>query len=107
MNTIWSSLLFFCCIFLPENAYKVTLACAFVPLVIGLYWKRATRLGAGLAIVLGLVVWITMGFIAPDAALPPQFAGLFAGALGMGAELVWQPNDEAECRSNLQLGVAP
>ena len=29
------------------NAYKITLACAFVPLVAGLYWKRANNLGAG------------------------------------------------------------
>jgi len=65
------------------NAYKVTLACAFVPLVAGLYWKRANNLGAGLAILLGLVFWIAMEFIAPDAALPPQFAGLIASAAGM------------------------
>lgn len=65
------------------NAYKVTLACAFVPLVAGLYWKRANNLGAGLAILLGLVVWIAMEFIAPEAALPPQFAGLIASAVGM------------------------
>ncbi len=66
-----------------ENAYKVTLACAFVPLVAGLYWKHANNLGAGLSIVLGLVVWIAMEFIAPDAALPPQFAGLMASFAGM------------------------
>jgi Na+/proline symporter len=66
-----------------ENAYKVTLACAFVPLVAGIYWKRASNLGAGLSIVLGLVVWLAMEFIAPEAALPPQFAGLIASALGM------------------------
>jgi len=65
------------------NAYKVTLACAFVPLVAGLYWNRANNLGAGLAILLGLVFWIAMEFIAPDAALPPQFAGLIASAAGM------------------------
>lgn len=65
------------------NAYKVTLACAFVPLVAGLYWKRANNLGAGLSIVLGFGCWIAMEFIAPDAALPPQFAGLIASALGM------------------------
>ncbi|ODU12152.1 MAG: sodium:solute symporter [Thiobacillus sp. SCN 64-35] len=65
------------------NAYKVTLACAFVPLVAGLYWKRANNLGAGLSILLGLVFWIAMEFIAPDAALPPQFAGLIASAVGM------------------------
>jgi Na+/proline symporter len=65
------------------NAYKITLACAFVPLLAGLYWKRATNTGAGLSILLGLVVWIAMEFIAPEAALPPQFAGLIASATGM------------------------
>jgi Na+/proline symporter len=66
-----------------ENAYKITLACAFVPLVAGLYWKRATNTGAGLSIVLGLAVWIAMESIAPEAALPPQFAGFIASAIGM------------------------
>ena len=65
------------------NAYKVTLACAFVPLVAGLYWKRAGNTGAALSIALGFVVWIAMEFIAPDAALPPHFAGLIASAMGM------------------------
>jgi len=67
-----------------ENAYKVTLACAFVPLIAGIYWKRANNLGAGLSIMLGLGGWIAMEFIAPEAALPPQFVGLIASALGMG-----------------------
>jgi Na+/proline symporter len=73
------------------NAYKVTLACAFVPLVAGLYWKAASNLGAGLSIVLGLLAWIAMEFIAPDAALPPQFAGLIASAAGMVAGSAWNP----------------
>jgi Na+/proline symporter len=51
--------------------------------VAGLYWKRANNLGAGLSIVLGFGCWIAMEFIAPDAALPPQFAGLIASTLGM------------------------
>jgi Na+/proline symporter len=66
-----------------ENAYKVTLACAFVPLVAGLYWKRASNLGAGLSIVAGFGCWIAMEFIAPEAALPPQFVGLMASFAGM------------------------
>jgi Na+/proline symporter len=65
------------------NAYKVTMACAFVPLFAGIYWRHATNAGAGLSIILGFGVWIAMEFIAPDAALPPQFAGLVASALGM------------------------
>ena len=66
-----------------ENAYKVTLVAAFVPLVCGLYWKRATNLGAMLSIVLGLTVWIWMEVLAPDAAVPPQLAGLIASFGGM------------------------
>jgi Na+/proline symporter len=77
------------------NAYKVTLACAFVPLVAGLYWKRASNLGAGLSIVLGLLVWIAMEFIAPDSALPPQFAGLMASLAGMVAGSLTTPPHRA------------
>jgi len=66
-----------------ENAYKITLACAFVPLVAGLFWKSASNTGAGLSILLGLSVWIAMELIAPEATLPPQFAGFIASAVGM------------------------
>ena len=66
-----------------ENAYKITLATAFVPLVAGLFWKRANNTGAGLSIVLGFAFWLGMEFIAPEGALPPQFAGFIAGVLGM------------------------
>jgi SSS family solute:Na+ symporter len=47
-----------------ENAYKVTLVLAFVPLVAGLYWKRASTRGAYLAIALGLFTWIPHGNLA-------------------------------------------
>jgi solute:Na+ symporter, SSS family len=66
-----------------ENAYKVTLATAFVPLVAGLFWRRANNTGAGLSIALGFTVWIAMEFMAPDAGLPPQFAGFAASVVGM------------------------
>ena len=66
-----------------ENAYKVTLVGAFVPLVMGLYWKRATNLGATLAIIFGLVVWIGFEKFAPDGTLPPQLAGFIAAFGGM------------------------
>ena len=66
-----------------ENAYKVTLATAFVPLVAGLFWKRANNTGATLSILLGLALWLGFEFVAPDGALPPQFAGFIASAAGM------------------------
>ena len=66
-----------------ENAYKVTLVSSFVPLAFGLYWKRATQQGALMSIVLGLATWIWLELFAPDAACPPQLAGLIAGLIGM------------------------
>jgi SSS family solute:Na+ symporter len=68
-----------------ENAYKVTLVIAFVPLASGLYWQRASTQGAYLAIALGLVVWIPMEIWLPEgeALMPPQFAGFLASITGM------------------------
>jgi len=68
-----------------ENAYKVTLVVAFVPLVAGLYWARANKHGAYLSIALGLAVWLPMEVWLPEgtALLPPQFAGFLASTAGM------------------------
>src|SRR4029077_18352591 len=65
-----------------ENAYKVTLVGAFVPLVCGLYWKRATNLGATLAIIFGLLTWLAFEKYGPDGTMPPQLAGLIASFAG-------------------------
>jgi solute:Na+ symporter, SSS family len=66
-----------------QNAYKVTLVGAFVPLVAGMYWKRASNFGALLSVVLGLAVWIVCERFYSGFVVPPQFVGLFASALGM------------------------
>ncbi|WP_296821416.1 sodium:solute symporter family protein [Thiobacillus sp.] len=68
-----------------ENAYKITLVVAFVPLVSGLYWQRACKQGAYLSIALGLAVWLPMEIWLPEgtALLPPQFAGFLASLTGM------------------------
>ena len=66
-----------------ENAYKVTLVAAFVPLAFGVYWSRANSLGGLLSVVCGLVVWISCEVLAPQAILPPQLAGLMASIIGM------------------------
>jgi len=66
-----------------ENAYKVTLVGAFVPLVCGLYWKRATDFGAMMSSVFGLIVWIGMELLNPEGVMPPQLAGLIAAFGGM------------------------
>src|SRR4030065_1306002 len=49
-----------------ENAYKVTLVGAFVPLAFGLYWKRANNQGALPSTVVGLGAWLSMEILQPD-----------------------------------------
>jgi Na+/proline symporter len=66
-----------------ENAYKVTLVAAFVPLAFGVYWSKANSLGGLLSVVCGLTVWIGCETVAPNATLPPQLAGLLASIMGM------------------------
>ncbi len=70
---------------LVSSAYQVTLVGAFVPLVMGLYWQRATTQGAIASVALGVGTWIvffeqvtTWGEF-----FPGQLAGLVAGFIGM------------------------
>lgn len=66
-----------------ENAYKITLVAAFVPLAFGVYWSRANSLGGLLAVLGGLATWISCEIMAPTAILPPQLAGLLVSIAGM------------------------
>jgi len=66
-----------------SNAYKVTLVVAFVPLVFGLYWKRANTQGALFAIAAGLSSWLLLEGFNPDGLWPPQLVGLLASVGGM------------------------
>ena len=66
-----------------QNAYKVTLVSCVVPLAAGIYWKRASVVGAMFSVALGLVSWGIAELIAPDATIPPQLIGLAFSLLGM------------------------
>lgn len=66
-----------------SGAYQVTLVGAFVPLVFGLYWKRATTQGAILSITMGLSVWFCFSITAYGEEFPAQLAGLLAAVIGM------------------------
>lgn len=72
---------------LVSSAYQVTLVAAFVPLVMGLYWKRATTQGAVVSLAAGLFVWILffpqVGGEALAKMFPGQLAGLIAAFAGM------------------------
>ncbi|MGY8576695.1 sodium:solute symporter family protein [Paracidovorax citrulli] len=56
---------------------------AFVPLVFGLYWKRATTQGALCAIVLGLGFWLAFMALPAGEVFPAQLAGVLAAVAGM------------------------
>ncbi len=66
-----------------QNAYKVTLVGAFVPLAAGVFWKRATTQGALASVVLGIACWLLMEVFAADTTVPAQLAGLLASIAGM------------------------
>jgi SSS family transporter len=68
---------------LVSSAYQVTLVGAFVPLVAGLYWKRASTQGAIFSIVLGVLTW--MLFLATPAGdeIPAQLAGFVMAWVGL------------------------
>ena len=70
---------------LVSAAYQVTLVGAFVPLVMGLYWQRATTQGAIFSIFAGVFTWM---LFFPQVstwgeAFPGQLAGLLAAFAGM------------------------
>jgi solute:Na+ symporter, SSS family len=66
-----------------QNAYKVTLVGAFVPLAAGIFWARASTGGAMMSIVLGLASWGAMELWGGDSIWPPQLVGLGFALLGM------------------------
>jgi SSS family solute:Na+ symporter len=68
---------------LVSGAYQVTLVGAFIPLVCGLYWKRATTQGAVLSLLLGIAAWLMCIATPLGEAFPAQLAGLLGAMVGM------------------------
>jgi SSS family transporter len=65
-----------------KNAYKVTLVGAFIPLAMGVYWRRATTQGALLSMASGIFVWLVCEQLTAEI-FPAQLAGLIAAFVGM------------------------
>jgi Na+/proline symporter len=68
---------------LVSGAYQVTLVGAFVPLLAGLYWERASTQGALCSIGLGLTGWILFLTTSLGDVFPAQLVGLGAATFGM------------------------
>jgi Na+/proline symporter len=88
-----------------ENAYQVTLVAAFIPLLAGVYWSKATTQGALFAIFAGVTTWVSLlvtvdmepqvlaaipapvgdflQLLQPLQVLTPQGSGLIASVIGM------------------------
>lgn len=66
-----------------SGAYQVTLVGAFIPLLFGLYWAKATTQGAILSIALGLSTWLLMLMTPAGEEFPAQLAGVLASLAGM------------------------
>jgi solute:Na+ symporter, SSS family len=66
-----------------SGAYQVPLVGAFVPLVFGLYWPKASTQGALLSILLGLLTWLIFLATPLGDVLPAQGVGLVVAVLAM------------------------
>jgi Na+/proline symporter len=65
-------------------SYSITLVSAFIPMVFGLYTKRANTLGALLAIIFGALSWQYIEhFGGEDPLVPSIIVGLSASFIGM------------------------
>ncbi|MDR1162860.1 MAG: sodium:solute symporter family protein [Candidatus Accumulibacter sp.] len=67
-----------------ENAYKVTLVGAFVPLFLGVFWSKSTTQGALVSVCGGVLSWVAIELlVGKDSLLPPQMIGFCVSLLGM------------------------
>lgn len=66
---------------LVGQSSALSLVSLFVPLVAGLFWKKANRLGAVLSIFTGMIVWLVALF--SETEINPLIYGLGASVVGM------------------------
>jgi SSS family transporter len=67
---------------LVGQSSALSLVSLFAPLAAGLYWKRASSVGAMLAMILGMAVWLAFEFVL-DSEVPSLIWGLLASTAGM------------------------
>jgi solute:Na+ symporter, SSS family len=72
----------------------LSLVSLFVPLVFGLYWKRSSRVGALISMVIGMVTWII--FEVWNTAWPSLIPATLVSLIGMIAGSVLWPQNESE-----------
>ena len=79
---------------LVGESSALSLVSLFVPMVAGLYWKKATPRGALLAMLLGMSAWLVSEFAGLE--VPSLVPGVIASALGMVVGSLWKSNQKIE-----------
>jgi SSS family transporter len=67
-----------------------SLVSLFVPLTAGLYWKKASPIGAFLSMCVGMGTWGIAEFAFASAAVPPMIWGLVGSAFAMWSGSLWE-----------------
>ena len=79
---------------LVGESSALSLVSLFVPMVAGLYWKKATPRGALLAMLLGMGAWLVSEFAGLE--VPSLVPGVIASAVGMVVGSLWKSNQKIE-----------
>ena len=77
---------------LARQSSEISLVSLFVPLVCGLYWKRASAWGALAAMLIGMSVWLICTFMGTE--YPPTVFGLLASIGGMVVFSLLEKNEQ-------------
>ena len=89
-------------------AYQFPVVGAFWPLVMGLYWKRATTQGAWMSIAVGGTVWLVLSGTSLGEVFPSVLGGFLAagGAMVVGSLLPTRYNERYRRWQALQAPAA-
>jgi SSS family transporter len=87
---------------LVAQSSTLSLVSLFIPLTMGLYWRKASDVGAILSIAFGMVAWMIAEFA--SAGIPPILVGGIASLIGMLAgSWGWPEKDAGKYQRILQL----
>ncbi|MDX1939217.1 MAG: sodium:solute symporter family protein [Saprospiraceae bacterium] len=83
---------------LVGQSSALSLVSLFVPLATGLYWRKASNLGAMLSMLIGMAVWIPCETIGTE--IPSIIWGLLASIFGMLVGSFWKPDTTHQSLQN-------
>ena len=90
---------------LVGESSALSLVSLFTPLIAGLYWHRASAMGAISSMIAGITAWFIALLLLPEEPsdgdvvwlhIPPMLYGLAAGILGMLIGSLWRPERRVE-----------